>query len=98
MMIHVSTQPVCVRDGIIGARCNEQSLRIEAPIVERLVRMVTIKSEAALEAATKLGEMFEPPPMSREVVAVLKTVSNSNPLERQVGQRRRRLTNRKAWM
>ena len=80
------------------ARRDEEALRVEPAIGERLIRMMPVVREAALQPAAKLREMREPASVRGELIAVRQPVANPEPLERQVGERRRRLTDREARM
>src|SRR5262245_49139970 len=93
-MIDVGAQPMCVRNRILRTGSDQQ------PLVARqwLTRMMTIKGEAALQAALDVRMMLEPASMRREVVAVGQVVALGESLERQIRQRRRRFADREARM
>jgi len=80
-MVDVRAQPMRVRHRIVGARRNEQPLRVETSVRKRLARMVPVECEAALEASPNLRVMLEPSAMRREVIAVRKAVSSPDPLQ-----------------
>src|SRR5437868_1161530 len=60
--------------------------------------MMPIKSEAALEATANVREVLEPAAVGRQLIAVSQSVTNADPLERQVRQWCRRFTDREARM
>src|SRR5205807_8829263 len=98
MVIHVRAQPVRVGDGIVRARRDEQPFGIESIVGERLIRMMPVEREAALQSATKLREMLEPPSVCRQGVAIGKAVAEPNAFEREIRQGCRRLADRESWV
>ncbi len=67
-------------------------------ICEWLGGMMPVKSEAALQSALKLRKMREPPPVGGKLITVVEPVPSPKSLQRKIGERRRRLTDCKAWM
>src|SRR5690348_2771828 len=96
MMIDVGAQPVRIRQPILRARGDEQALGVETLSSERSIRMMSIESEAALQAATNFGMVLQPPAVRRELVAIGETIARPDALEGEIGQRRRRFTDREA--
>src|SRR6266480_5441463 len=54
--------------------------------------MVPVISETALQSTTQLREMREPPTVGCQLVAILESVPEGEPLQRQIRQGGRRLT------
>jgi hypothetical protein len=80
------------------ARSYEESLRVQAPIREGLIWMMTVVGKAPLQSTTQLWMMREPPSVSGKVITISHPVSDAYPLERQIGERRRRLADCEARM
>ena len=60
--------------------------------------MMPIERESALQPAAKLREMREPATVSRKLITVVQSVSKPDSLQREIGERRRRFTDREARM
>src|SRR6478609_6320379 len=86
-MIDIGAHPMRVRYHIVRARRDEQPLRLETAVLERLSRMVSVEREAALEPAANVWVVLEPSAVRREAIAVRQTVSSREPLQRQIGER-----------
>src|SRR5438067_11725991 len=77
---------------------NEQSLGITAATGKRLIRVMSIECETALQPSTKIGKMFEPAAVRCKLIAIVQAVTQPNALERKVRERRRRFTDCKSRM
>ncbi len=59
---------------------------------------MAIERESALQPALQLGEAGDPPPVRREIVAIVQAVAPPQALQREIGERRARLADRETWM
>src|SRR5438105_6192354 len=91
MVIDVGTEPVRVGELVTRTRGDEEPLRIEAAIGERLTGMMSVECEAALQPAAHVGDMRKPAAARGHVVAVRQPVAHAEALERKIRERRRRL-------
>jgi len=98
MMIDVRAQPMRVGKRVGGAGRDEQSLGVQPAVLEELIGMMAVEREPALEAAPHFREVPEPTPVRREVITVGEAVPQPDALEREIRQRRRRLTDRESRM
>src|SRR5690242_9278963 len=98
MVVDIGAQPMRVGELVARTRRNQESLGVEPAISERFARMVSVEGESSLEAAANLGIAREPAAVRRHVVAVGEAVAKPKALERQIGERCRRLTDSEARM
>ena len=89
MVIDISAQPMRVRKGIGRTRRYEKALGIEAAILECLIRVMTVIREAALQSTAQLREMLEPATVRCQLITILESVAQPEPLQRQIGKRSR---------
>jgi hypothetical protein len=87
-----------VRERVVRAGCDEESLGVESPVLEWLTGVVPVKSEAAFEAAANLGEVCEPPTVRGQTITIRQSVPDPKSLEGQICERSRRLSDCEARM
>src|SRR5437762_8749116 len=95
-MVHVGAEPMVVGDLVVGAGGDEEPLGPCTVGVEGTAWMVAVECEAALQPAANLGEARDSAAVCSEIVAVVQPVATGQPLQREIGERRARLTDGKA--
>src|SRR6267378_7212369 len=83
---------------VAGARGNEQPLGARASTTERPPGVVAIEREAALQPATQLGKAGDPAAVCREIVTIIEPIAACQTLQREIGERRARLSDRETRM
>src|SRR5216110_3268092 len=87
-----------VGDVVARARGNQQALGARALTTERTAGVVAIECEAALQPAAQLGKAGDPAAVCREVVAISQPITPRQTLQREIGERRARLSDRETRM
>ena len=94
--VHVGAQPVGVGDLVARAGGDEQAGVVVGAVGVRRALALGVEGEAALQAPAQLREGAQPAAVGGERVQVGQVVAAGQPLERQVGERRRGLAEREA--
>ena len=96
--IDVGTQPVDVGDLVVRARRDEEPPFVLGAVRVALPPPVAVKGEPPFEAAGELGMLLAPSPPGGERFELRQAVIARQALERDRGERRRRLAKREARM
>ena len=96
--IDVGAQPLVVRRVVVGRGGDDQPPAARRPGREGLARFVLVEAEAPLESTAHLRQPAAPAAVGGEVPEVVEAVAHRQPLEGEVGERRRRLAERKPRM